>query len=159
MSSNLLRGLWHLAGETVAVVVNGAVLPDQTVSSEGEIELPDALEDEDVVIVGLRYNQDLVTLPLGWEGLEALAQSFEKNLTKAYVRVHNAVTVYAGPTFDQLRPYPERSDEDWGSPPDLKTGYIEIPLDGDWNVEGKVSIRNSDPTPCTITGLVLEVEA
>lgn len=58
-------GLEHYAGETVAVVSNGARAPDQVVSLGGEVSVPVASGD---IVVGLPALRRHVSLPLDMEG-------------------------------------------------------------------------------------------
>jgi hypothetical protein len=59
-------GFDHYAGETVAVLSNGARLPDQVVSEAGTITVPVASGD---IVAGLKALRRHVTLPLDMEGL------------------------------------------------------------------------------------------
>lgn len=58
-------GLDHYAGETVAIVSNGARAPDAVVNEDGEVSVPAASGD---IVVGLKALRRHVSLPLDMEG-------------------------------------------------------------------------------------------
>ena len=156
-----LTGFWHLTGQTVKVLIDGALHPDCVVDANGMIELDSiigAAATANQQAVGLQYNQDIETLPPAWEGIEALGQGKEKNVSKVFAHVVKTTAIKAGPTFDSLREYPPRTNEDYNTPARAKSQYIEVPIDPEWDVDATVCIRNEDPLPVQITGLVLELE-
>lgn len=152
-----VTNLWHLEGETVSILADGAVQPRQVVTG-GMITLENAASK---VHVGLRYEGDFETLPLAIESRApewaALGQGKTKNVNKIYVRVYRSSGVYAGPTFDKLTLAKQRTTETYGEPPALRTGMLPIVISPVWDDDGTFCIRQSDPLPLTILGLVPEV--
>lgn len=59
-AATTISGLWHLEGETVSILGDGAVEPDQEVIN-GAVTLETAAS---VVHIGKSYNTDIRTLPL-----------------------------------------------------------------------------------------------
>jgi hypothetical protein len=153
-AATVIGGFWHLIGETVTILADGATHPDRVVDACGRITLQN---EASKVHVGLRYTSDLQLLAAAWEGLEALAQSYMKNVSGVYLRVHQTVGMTAGPSLDRLRAFPPRSNEAWGEPPAVKSTMIEIPIEPDWNLLGQIFVRQSDPLPCTVLGLVQDI--
>lgn len=147
-----ISGLWHLEGETVSVLGDGAVFPRVTVTN-GSITLDHAVTKAQI---GLPITADLQTLPLPLEA-SAYGQGFAKNVVKVWLRVLRSGGIFAGPTFTQLREFKQRTTEPYGSPPALVTDEIEIPLTGSWTTNGQVVVRQSDPLPLTIQSMTLEV--
>ncbi len=149
-----ISGYYHLEGVEVDILADGAVLPRQTVT-DGAVTLDEAAS---VVVVGRPIVADFRTLPLAAQAAQALGQGVPKNLNKVWLRVLDTSIVSAGPTFDRLREYPARAVSDpYGSPPSLRTGIVELGLDGAWNTEGVVCVRQTLPLPLSILSLVMEV--
>jgi hypothetical protein len=156
-----VEGLWHLVGETVKVLVQGATHPDVVVDSLGGIDLQEDGSGGGAttvkIHVGLGYRPTLRSLGAAWEGVEALAQSFKKNASEVYLRVSNSSAAKAGPSLDRLREYPARLNEPYGVPPALKDAWLDIPIDPDWNFDGSIYVVQDDPLPSTVLGWVLDM--
>lgn len=150
-----LTGLWHLEGETVNILADGAVEPTQVVTN-GSILLSTAAS---VVNVGLGYTSDLRTLPLAIEGMQAAGQGTVKNVNKVHLRVGQSALVQAGPSFERLREYPARAVTDlYGSPPALRDGELSLSIDPSWNSDAAVCIRQDLPVPLTVLSMTLEYQ-
>ncbi len=149
-----LSGLWHLEGQTVQVLADGAVHPDCVVTAGGI-----TLDDEySVVHVGLGYTSDIQTLPLALEGAPAGAQGVTKNVSSVAMRVTDSSLVQAGPTFNDLTEHPARDVSDpYGSPPALRTGELRFDISPDWGPDGAVCVRQALPVPLTVLSMALEV--
>lgn len=149
-----LTGLWHLEGEQVQILADGAVHPPRTVSG-GSITLDASYS---VVHVGLAYTSDLQTLPLALEGAAAAGQYMRKNINGVALRVTQSNLVKAGPSFSNLTEYPARSYTDpYGSPPALRTGELRFAISPSWNSDGAVCVRQDQPLPLTVLGIALDV--
>lgn len=146
-------GLGYLEGETVTLLADGATLPTQTVV-DGSVTVPVAAS---VVHVGLPYTSDMQTPPIALQGAPAFGQGILKNLSNVHIRVVDSSQIKAGPSFDRLRPYRQRTTEPYGSPPRLVSGMAEILLDNFWNLDGTICIRQDQPLPLTVSALALEI--
>jgi len=153
--NTLASGLSHLEGETVNILADGAVMPQQTVSG-GAITLNDSIKASRIHI-GLPIEADIETLPLALEGVAAFGQGRQKNVNKVWLRVYRSSGIFAGPSFTKLVEAKIRTDEVYGSPPDLRTGEVAIVLTPTWADSGTVCARQSDPLPLTITSMTIEV--
>lgn len=136
-----------LEGETVSILADGAVCPQQIVLG-GTINLPDGVTAS-VIHFGLPYDSDMKTLPMTVE-LAGYGQGMPKNVNKVWLRVYRSSGIFAGPSFSELREFKQRTTESMGSPPDLKSEEIEIVVDGAWTDDGAVCIRQSDPLALTV---------
>ena len=150
----LVPGLHHLIGETVAIFADGSVSPNQIVAADGSITLPHGACR---IHVGLPYTCDLKTLPLVFPKAEALGQGTIKSVTKAFIRVDRSRGLFAGPDFDHLTEYPQRTNEDYGDPTRDVSEEIEITLEPNWSSSGQVAIRDADPVPISILSMAVEV--
>jgi hypothetical protein len=149
-----LTGLWHLEGEVVQILADGAVHPVRTVTN-GSITLDDSYS---VVQVGLAYNSDLQSLPLAFEGAAAAGQMTQKNVNAVALRVTQSSAVKAGPSFAKLTEYPIRDHTDpYNSPPALRTGELRFAIGPSWNSDGAVCVRQDQPLPLTLLGIALDV--
>jgi len=154
-AATTISGLDHLVGATVNILADGGVVAPQVVSGAGEITLPVAASK---VQVGLPLQRDIQTLPIAVEDVEGFGQGIEKTIAALNVRVLESGAWFAGSDLASLRETPARSTENWGSPPDLSNGYIDVSIDDNWNQEGQVYIVATDPTPLTLASLTKEVE-
>lgn len=145
-----VTGLHHLVGESVTIFADGSVMPSQTVSSAGTVVLSQGAAR---IHIGLPFMSDLRSLPLVWSKIEAVGQGRFKSPTKVYLRVDKARGIFAGPDFDHLREYAQRTNEVYGAPTEMVSDEIEIQLDSSWSRGGQISVRQSDPTPITILSM------
>jgi hypothetical protein len=147
-----VSGLAHLEGATVSILADGAVQPQETVSS-GTVTLDRAAV---LIHVGLPYESDLQTLPAVMS-IDGYGQGRYKNVNKAYLRVFKSSGIFVGPTADRLVEAKQRTTEPYGTPPSLKSDEIDVDLKPAWRAGGQVYIRQADPLPLTVVGLTLEV--
>lgn len=150
--TTLTQGLWHLEGKTVSILADGAVHPPQVVTN-GSVTLQQSASK---IQIGLPITADMQSLPLYAE-VPGYAEGVQKNIDKVHLRLYRSSGVFAGPSFDKLKQYKQRTTEVYGSPPALKTGRASILLDNKWTDDGQVCIRQSDPLPLTVQSFGLEV--
>ena len=149
-----VTGLWHLEGQTVQILADGAVESTQSVTSGG-ITLANAAS---VVQVGLAYTSDLQTLPLAMETMQAVGQGTMKNVRDVHLRVTQTSLFKAGPAFDDLAPNRSRQVSDaYGSPPSLETGERRVAIKGSWNTDASVCVRQDQPLPLSILAMTLDL--
>jgi hypothetical protein len=147
-----MTGLSHLEAKTVSILADGAVMPQQVVTS-GAITLQRAATK---ITVGLPYESDLQTLPMTLN-VDGFGQGRAKNVNKAWLRVYKSSGIFVGPDADNLVEYKQRTTEPYGSPPALKSEEVLVVLTPSWGASGQVYIRQSDPLPLTLSGMTLEV--
>jgi hypothetical protein len=149
---NSVSGLSHLEGKTVSILADGAVQPQQVVTS-GSVSIPRAAS---LITVGLPYVSDLQTLPLALN-VDAFGQGRYKNINKAWLRVFKSSGIFVGPNQDNLVEAKQRTIEPYGSPPALKSDEIQVMMTPTWAAGGQVFVRQVDPLPLTVVGMTLEV--
>ena len=155
-AATTISGLGHLEGETVAILADGGVEPQQVVSG-GAITLTAAASK---VHVGLPYTSDAQGMPLAQEAIQGLGQGTPKNINKAWLNVYQSSDIQAGPSFDKLRTYPQRSTEPYGSPPSIVTATVPVTFQPQWSQNGSPwSVRQSSPLPLTLLSITLEFAA
>ena len=164
-----LSGLDHLEGQSVCVMVDGQAQSDKTVAS-GTITLdsPGA-----TLCAGLPYTSTLQTVRLEAGAADGTAQGRTKRITRATARVLQTMggewgadqetllalapkEDYEGlPRFLEpaLFKYPPRSQY-----PPVFTGDITVDWPGGFETDGRVLIRQSQPYPMTILGIITHLE-
>lgn len=145
-------GLWHLEGETVSVLADGAIHPPQVVE-DGAISL---VRPANKVVVGLPYTAKLVTLPLDKGQDEGTAQGKHKRIHHATIRFVNTLGGQYGMASDKLQPLEFRTTDTPLGLPELFTGDIRVEATGGWGTLGKLWYINSDPTPTTLVAIMPE---
>ena len=148
-----ISGLTWLEGMTVNILADGAVVPQQVVTN-GTITLPVAAS---VVNVGLPIVAQMETPPAAQQMDPAYMQGREKNVNKVFIRTYRSSGIYAGPSFDNLTQYAQRSNEPYGSPPNMVSDEIEIVLNPQWSMSGQVCIEQLDPLPLDVVSIALEI--
>lgn len=149
--ATVISGLDHLEGETVSILADGHVHPQQVVTS-GSITLQHSASK---VHVGLPYVSDMETLEINSSGSNLLDRA--KLINHVGLMVEDTVTVFAGPDATHLHEYKGRSVEVYGAPNALKDGLMEIPISASWSKQGRVFVRNSDPLPISILAVIPDV--
>jgi hypothetical protein len=149
-----IGNLWHLVGENVAILADGGEQVQQVVSSAAEVTLDSACVKAHI---GIPITADIQSLPLTLEGQPAHGQASETNIGEAWLRVRETGGVFIGPSFDKLREYPARSNENYDTPPRLKSGVIHLLLENDWSFDSRLCIRQTAPLPITLAAMTLLV--
>ena len=153
--ATVFSGLWHLEGEEVDILADGAVIPSQTVTN-GAITLEDAAS---VVHVGLPYRTVVRTLPITDARMQAAGAGTAKNVNKIHFRLWRSGAIQAGPTLTRLREFPARLVEDeYDTAPSLMTEEISIGIDPSWNRDGTVYVVQDLPLPLTLLSMTLEAQ-
>lgn len=151
--TSTLTGLYHLEGQTVQILADGAVHPTRTVTA-GSVTLDGSYS---VVHVGLAYTSDLTTLPAAFEGAPAGGQGRTKNINSLAVRVTQSSVIKAGPNFTDLVENAARDVSDpYDSPPSLRTGELRFDISPDWNADGSICIRQDLPLPLTVLAMAVD---
>ena len=96
VSAGTITGLWHLAGETIKVLVNGAAHTDEVVSATGTITLDAAAT---VVQVGYGYNSDGQMLRIDAGAADGTAQGKLQRTHRAIFRLHDTLGLKVGTKF------------------------------------------------------------
>ena len=145
-----ISGLDHLEGQTVSILANGATHPDKTVSS-GSITLD---RSSTSVKVGLAYTSLLQTMRLNAGSQNGTSQGKTKRIYDITVRMFETIGVEVGPDLNNLERIPFRSSADLmdeGIPP--FTGDKEVEFRGNFETDGFIFVRQTQPLPFTILSL------
>jgi hypothetical protein len=161
VATNTISGLDHLEGETVQILGDGDVLPDQVVSS-GSITLADS-QTAETAQVGLAYESVITPMKLDADSRLGAYMSTKLRIRKIIVRFYNSLGIsYATniedptPTFTQF-PFRDTGDDMDSSPP-LFSGDKEIVVRARYGTEGNVTIKQTQPLPMTILALIKKLK-
>jgi hypothetical protein len=147
-----LTGLSHLAGRSVQVLADGAVLPERTVSAQGAITLPRAASR---VHAGLGYVSVLKPMRLEFSGARGSSQTRTKRITEVSVRLYRSLGGKVGPEGGReggrLEPLLYRTSADpMDGPPALFTGDKAVRFPQGWGTDGVLTVVQDQPLPMTV---------
>jgi hypothetical protein len=157
-----VSGLEHLAGEVVAVVGDGTVLSDG--SPTGANAARWTVPATGVLSLGALYADVHVGLPIRFAELETLDLDIAGSSIRDKPKRVQSLTVivdgssrsfWAGRDADHLVRYRQASFD----PTDAAfTGQVELSVPSTFTPSGRVVIRQTDPLPLTVLGVVPRVE-
>ena len=145
-----LSGLDHLEGQVVSILTDGATHPNKTVSA-GAISLDRSAKS---VKVGLAYTSLLQTMRLNAGSQNGTSQGKTKRIYDITVRMFETIGVEVGPNLSDLERIPFRNSADLmdeGIPP--FTGDKEVEFRGNYETDGFIFVRQTQPLPFTILSL------
>jgi hypothetical protein len=145
-----ISGLSHLEGQTVSILADGATHPDKTVSS-GEITLDRSASK---VKVGLGYTSLLQTMRLDAGSQDGTSQGKTKRIFDIAIRLYESLGVEVGPDLNNMERIPFRSSADpMDSAVSVFTGDKEVEFRGNYETDGFIVVRQTQPLPLTILSL------
>lgn len=150
-----LSGLDHLEGETVSILTNGAVHPDQVVES-GAIELNFA---SDKVTVGLPYISRIKPLALELGLDEGTSVGREQRITNMSVFLYRSLGMWIGKDEDAMEEVPFRLPTDLtGQGVPLFSGIRKVAFPEGYDNEALIIIEQRQPLPMIIVAIIDESE-
>ena len=145
-----IGGLSHLEGQTVSVLADGATHPDVTVSS-GQITLARSATK---VKVGLPYTSLLQTMRIDAGAQNGTSQSKTKRIYEITARLYESIGIEVGPDLNNMERIPFRSSANaMNSGISVFTGDKEIEFRGNYETDGFIFVRQTQPLPLTILSL------
>ena len=145
MARQTFSGLEHLEGQTVNILSDASVEPQKVVTG-GTVTLE---KPGGVVHIGLPINAQFETLDININGQETLLD--KKQLISTVTLVVNASRgIWASTPGGQWYEYPQREFEFYDDPVEDATGKVEVKLDSNWEKNGRLKIRQTDPLPLSV---------
>lgn len=153
-------GLAHLAGRTVRILADGAVVPDMVVTNDGGLPQPLGFKARRIHI-GLGYTARIVTLrPEVRSPSGQTSQGKRKRVFSIILRLLETAGIRVmadGIHADNVIDRPGSAPMD--APVPLFTGDTDSKLiSGNWGREGQVELISDDPLPCTIVAAMPAIE-
>ena len=149
-AATTISGLAHLEGQVVSILADGATHPNKTVLS-GAITLDRASKN---VKIGLAFTSLLQTMRLDAGSQDGTSQGKTKRIYDITVRMYESIGIEVGPDLSQMERIPFRSSADLmdeGIPP--FTGDKEVEFRGNYETDGFIFVRQTQPLPFTILSL------
>ena len=144
----------HLEGETVQILADGAVVPDQVVIN-GTITLDKAASK---INYGLGYVSDVETMRIEAGSANGTSQGKIKRINKVTIRFFDTLGAKFGPNENKLDIIPFRSTSDpMDSAPPRFSGDKEGSFNSGYETEGRVFIRQEQPLPLTVLAIMPKV--
>jgi hypothetical protein len=149
-AATTITGLDHLEGQTVAILADGATHPDKPVSS-GSVVLDRSATN---VKMGLAYHSILKTMRIDAGSQDGTSQGKTKRIYEITARLYQSVGVEVGPDLSNMERIPFRTSAnpmDEGIP--VFTGDKEVEFRGNYDTDGYIFVRQTQPLPFTILSL------
>lgn len=106
-----------------------------------------------VVHIGIPITAEFETLDINIDGQETLLD--KKLLISAVTLVVNASRgIWASTPGGKWYEYPQREFEFYDEPVTDATGKVEVKLDSNWDKNGRVKIRQTDPLPLSVLAVI-----
>ena len=145
-----ISGLSHLEGQTVSILADGSTHPDKVVSS-GEITLTRSASK---VKVGLPYTSLLQTMRIDAGAQNGTSQSKTKRIYEITARLYESIGIEVGPDLNNMERIPFRSSADaMDSGITVFTGDKDVEFRGNYETDGFIFVRQTQPLPLTILSL------
>ena len=149
-ATTTITGLDHLEGQTVSILADGSTHPDKTVSS-GSITLD---RSSTKVKVGLSFTSLLQTMRLDAGAANGTSQGKTKRIYDISLRLFESVGVEVGPDLSNMERIPFRSSADaMDTAIPVFTGDKEIEFRGNYETDGFIFVRQTQPLPLTVLSL------
>lgn len=146
-----ISGLGHLEGQTISILADGAVQPNQAVSGGAITLSPSAA----TVQVGLGYNSDAQMLRLEAGSADGTALGKTRRTHRMGMLLHRTLGLKIGTNFDELTTIPFRTGADkMTRAPALYSGIISENFDADYDFENQMCWRQDQPLPGTILAVM-----
>jgi len=149
-ATTTISGLSHLEGQEVSILADGSTHPNKTVSS-GSITLDRSATK---VKVGLPYVSLLQTMRMDAGSQNGTSQSKTKRIYEITARLYESIGIEIGPDLDNMERIPFRSSANaMNSGVNVFTGDKDIEFRGDYETDGFIIVRQTQPLPLTILSL------
>lgn len=140
----------HLAGEDVAILADGNVLPTLKVGLDGDVELGANYKK---VQIGLPYRSRLETLGLDLQLNDGSAQSRKKKLSAVSILMKDTRGGWVGVNNNKMSEMKMRTNENYGEPTRIRTGEYKQVISSSYDTDSIVVVEQRDPIPLTILSI------
>lgn len=156
LTTDDIKNLDHLEGETVSIVADGTVHPDCVVTNGG-VKLN---AQADVVHIGYKYRGMVKTMNLNIGGTSGSAQNKPRNINKFVIEFLNSLGMKIGTDLYKLSKLDFRTIKSkTNRPSPLFSGPYGKVFDDKTAIRKHVYIVQDSPLPCTVQALDIFLEA
>ena len=151
MTSTVITGLWHLEGQTVSALADGAEVENLLVT-DGSITLPVAAARAQI---GLPYTSTLATQRIDAGATDGTAQGKTKRYHQIVMRLYASLGGKVGPdaTNTDYILYRSLSDYMDETPPILTGDTDKFPYPGGYETDGRIWVLADQPLPLTVVAM------
>lgn len=159
-SQTVIPGFKHLIGQTVSLLVDGAVQPNQVVAADGTVTLTRAGQ---LVCGGLKYLSRLQTLRPEGGSANGTSMGKTKRIHKLFALLHQTVGLRVGHSFDTATYTMDRQQFRDGSDlmgvaVPLFSGIKKLEASFDYDSDAYVCLEQDQPLPCTVLALMPQLK-
>lgn len=152
-ATDVLSGIAWLKGETVSILGDGAVKPDQAVTGSGGLTFD---KEMTTITFGLKYLSRAKTLPIAQGIGDGTGMGRNKRVIAAKIDFYE--TGYLEIASPSRITEPEvvtlrRSTDPMDDSPPLRDGFITTKFDSSWKDAGQVIMQTDKPLPATIRSI------
>jgi hypothetical protein len=151
-TASTFSGLDYLDGQTVSILADGIVYPQQVVVG-GYVTIPNPAQ---VVHVGLPYTSDFETLDMS--SMRADIRDKKKTINAVSLIVDQSSGFMVGPDTDSLVEVTQRRTENYGASTDLISGILDENIPCGWDKKGRIFVRQDKPLPVSILAIIPQAE-
>ena len=146
-----ITGLGHLEGKTVAILADGAARENAVVAS-GTVTLD---RPASTVLVGLPFTSTVQPMKIDLDLEDGSSRGRKKRVHKVSVCLFKSLGGQASTNGTEwLWLYPRDFNDPMDSPPGSTSQDVEVVVAGDYDQDGSIQIRQTQPYPLTIRALV-----
>ncbi len=150
----VIEGLNHLEGQTVQILADGSVRPNQTVTA-GKITLSDPAA---TVHIGFGYNSDGELLRVEAGAADGTALGKTRRVHRAGLLVYRSLGLKIGTAFDALDVITFRKTSDkLTRAPGLVSEILSESMEAPYDFENNFCFRQDQPLPCTILAVAQQL--
>lgn len=147
-------GLNHIEGKQVNILADGNVEPQGVVvGGSVAIQRPAML-----VHIGMPYTSDFETLDMTLQNQPNFL-GVEKRVNEVTVLCEESRGFFTGTDADHLYEFKQRNTEGYNDPIKLLTGQADVLVSARWERPGRIFVRQSDPLPLSILGVLFNVQS
>ena len=157
-ATKTIYGLEHLKGKEVDILVDGAVIPPQTVMEHERGKFGVVLPwPASTVHVGLPYHARLQSLYIEPDGAEnGTTVGKQKLVNRIGVEFMATNSAFIGTSFDDMDEVKYRTTEPPGTPPKPHSGVEWVATSFGYNDKACVCVESRNPVPMHVLGLLPE---
>ena len=145
-----LSGLYHLEGQAVNILANGATHPDKTVSN-GSVSLDFSTT---TAAIGYGYTSSMQTLRIESGSVDGTSQGKPKRIHAITLRIYESVGIEVGNDSAEIDRIPFRdSSMNMDEAIPLFTGDKNIEFKGGFDDDDRIYVQQSQALPLTVLGL------
>jgi hypothetical protein len=151
MTSSVVSGLWHMEGQTLSALADGAEVKNLTVTN-GQITLPVPASRAQI---GLPYTSYLATQRIDSGATDGTAQGKTKRFHQIVMRLYASLGGKVGPdpsSSDYIL-YRSLSDYMDETPPILTGDTDKFPYPGGYETDGRIWAIADQPLPLTVVAM------